>query len=692
MRSAPPPFTNPAIDAAGLSSAAAIGRSRRTAPTLSARERRRLFAQLLEDRRVPTRISVSPVGRLAFGVRRVDRFGFSTSVWTTGSGEPPRRLVAASLPAGGKDHRTEMVVDVPTWSPDGSLLAVAAADRSDPAAGRIQIFDSAGQFVRQSDPVATRLEALVWDGSQSVLAVGAELGADSVVTSGAVRYTAPARALRPHVSTPGTGRRRLYEASASGRVRAIGPRSGTIWELALSGGRNTVVVWSADPSESGWYHGVLSCLDRETGEVRDLYRPTWQLSPIAASAEHAWVAVIEGWSSDRGRVCGDARLIETDTGELICVPHIGVDLVTLAWRTADTLWFAGWRGLDAVWGWLTTTGRVGLTVTSAVKPDEMVFPAAPQGIVWSVSDPPDGSAPEVVSAELSDVGGEPAMPIEFTALTRLSRGQISTFAPVEVESLSWTADDGTTVQGLLVRSRTRPASSPLVVYVHGGPANLWNRSLSPEIRFLVDAGHAVLLANPRGSVGRGQDFATANLGDPGGRELTDLIAGVVACRRFADVDTRRAAIVGGSYGGYLAACGAAMTEVFRCAIVMFGHPDLLSARYGSNNPAFYDRLLLGDPASGNAAVYVDRSPIVHVSASSAPTLLLHGAEDRCCPVGQSEEMYRALADRGVDTELVVYPEEGHGLHGIDARTDSWSRTAQWLDRYLAPAESGTGRE
>ena len=516
----------------------------------------------------------------------VDKFGINGSVWMANHGGQPHRLVAEPEALATKEQQpsNDMMIDVPAWSPDGSHLAVVATDRAQPTSSRILTFDRSGHVVRRSDAVAARIEVLLWDGSHSILALGAEAGADSVVTSGAVRYTAPARRQRPRVSTPGRGKRRLYEASASGRVRTLGPSTGSIWDVCLAGREGPVVVWSADPSESGWYHASLSRLDRETGEVTPVYQPEWQLSPIIGSPAHSRVAVIEGWSSDRSRVCGDVRLVDVVSGEVSRMPHIGVDIVRVAWRSADTLWFAGWSGFDAVWGWLAMDGTVGMRRTSAVKPAEIAFPAGTQGTVWAVSDPPDAAAPEVVltqvMAEATDSGEG------FVSRTRLSRGQISSFAEADVRSLTWKAADGLEIHGLLVRSAPSAAPASLVVYAHGGPANLWNRSLSPEVRFLVDAGHAVLLANPRGSVGRGQAFATVNLGDPGGRELTDLLAGMLACGQFDDVDTRRAAIVGGSYGGYLAACGAAMSDAFRCAVVMFGHPDLLSARYGSNNPAF----------------------------------------------------------------------------------------------------------
>ena len=192
----------------------------------------------------------------------------------------------------------------------------------------------------------------------------------------------------------------------------------------------------------------------------------------------------------------------------------------------------------------------------------------------------------------------------------------------------------------------------------------------------------MILPNPRGSVGRGQAFARANLGDPGGRELDDALAAVAMCRREGLVADRAPAVVGGSYGGYLTAAAAVLRREAAAAVVMYGHPDLVSARYGSNNPAFYDILLGGPPTDETFALYRDRSPVFHAHRDVPPTLILHGDGDRCTPVGQADELFRALLERDVPVELVVYPGEGHGLRSPAAQLDAWGRTIAWFDRHV----------
>ena len=130
---------------------------------------------------------------------------------------------------------------------------------------------------------------------------------------------------------------------------------------------------------------------------------------------------------------------------------------------------------------------------------------------------------------------------------------------LHVRELRWKAADGTEIEGLLAEPSpdgTGHAGGPrpLVVDIHGGPSLAWHHSWDlPWAELLTAAGYAVLLANPRGSAGRGQAFARANLGDPVGAEFDDILAGVARCVDDGSADPDRVAAIGGSYGGYLTA-------------------------------------------------------------------------------------------------------------------------------------------
>jgi dipeptidyl aminopeptidase/acylaminoacyl peptidase len=200
---------------------------------------------------------------------------------------------------------------------------------------------------------------------------------------------------------------------------------------------------------------------------------------------------------------------------------------------------------------------------------------------------------------------------------------------------------------------------------------------------MLAAGYAVLLPNPRGSSGRGQAFARANLGDMGGGDLRDILAGVDAVVAEGIADGDRVAIVGTSYGGFMSAWAIGQTDRFRAAVAMAAVTNWLSFHNTTNIGRFDELFLDADPYDPEGD-YFARSPIAHVRRVRTPTLVMHGEVDLCVPLSQGQELYQALAAEGVETELVVYPREGHGWRERAHVLDGIERMRAWLDRHLVP--------
>jgi dipeptidyl aminopeptidase/acylaminoacyl peptidase len=254
----------------------------------------------------------------------------------------------------------------------------------------------------------------------------------------------------------------------------------------------------------------------------------------------------------------------------------------------------------------------------------------------------------------------------------------------EWQRFAWQAADGLEVEGLLALPRERePDRLPLLVLVHGGPTASWTWQFTnfgtPHL--FAEAGYAVLMPNPRGSAGRGQDFARANLGDLGGGDLQDILAGVEALVDAGIVDTERVGVYGGSYGGFMAAWAVTQTDRFAASVPMACCSNWLSFHNTTNIGRFDELFLDSDPydPDGN---YFRLSPIAHARKVKTPTLIIHGEVDLCTPLGQAQELYQALVEAGVETELVVYPREGHGWHEWDHQIDVWNRMRGWFDRHL----------
>lgn len=564
-----------------------------------------------------------------------------------------------------------------TFAPHGASLAMGLHDSE---GSTLIITDPAvpqGSWRAHHLPVYA--ERLAWtDGGLVMLA--ADPGADAAsLTSG---KTLPDAAQDPLVVQEGIGYRRLWRVDpATGASEPASPDGLAVWEFALVPGGGAVVVASDDPSEAGWYRSALIVLDAAGRQVRVLRESPWQLSCPTVSPDGGEVAWVEGWASDRGLLAGEVYHASLDGTDRPFGPLTAdADVTWLSWASDGRLWLAGWHHLGTAWGW---AGRLADGAASA----EVVVHTDTASCLNSRWHPevvplPDGSAltrrstpltpPEVVRLR------EGARPEPWTSLNAgLERPH-----SMQVRELHWQAPDGTAVEGLVAEPADGSGPRPLVVDIHGGPSLAWHYSWElPWAEFLTGAGYAVLMPNPRGSAGRGQSFARANLGDPAGAELGDILAGVERCVADGVADPARIAAMGASYGGYLTAWAVAGGAPLRCGVVIAGISDLVSCWGTANNPPFYDYLLAGRPADVPAR-YLERSPVIRIDPGSAPALILHGREDTCVPVGQAEELYAAMRRAGVPADFVSYPREGHQVSEPAHVADQRERVLRWLGTYL----------
>jgi dipeptidyl aminopeptidase/acylaminoacyl peptidase len=185
----------------------------------------------------------------------------------------------------------------------------------------------------------------------------------------------------------------------------------------------------------------------------------------------------------------------------------------------------------------------------------------------------------------------------------------------------------------------------------------------------------------RGSIGRGHAFAQAVIGDSGGMDFQDVMAGGDHCVAIGVADPERLGIPGLSYGGYMAGWAVTHTDRFKAAVAMSVVSNYVSFHLTSEVWMYDEMILLGewnDPTSQ----YVERSPVTHAHRCRTPTLVIQGGEDRCTPVGQGWELADAIAASGTEVGLVVYPREGHVPMERAHALDAIRRTQAWFDRHL----------
>jgi dipeptidyl aminopeptidase/acylaminoacyl peptidase len=287
-------------------------------------------------------------------------------------------------------------------------------------------------------------------------------------------------------------------------------------------------------------------------------------------------------------------------------------------------------------------------------------------------------APEVYLGTL----GSPAQ-----AVTHYNDRQVPLWG--KSESIEWT-NEHFSVQGwLLYPAHYDPSKKyPMIVSVHGGPSSAvlprWP-SLGYNATAFSALDYFVLMPNPRGSYGEGEQFTQANRKDFGYGDLRDILTGVDAVSGKFPIDPDRVGLTGWSYGGFMTMFAVTQTQRFRAAVAGAGIANWQSY-YGENSidewmPPFFGATVYDDPA-----VYAKSSAINFIGKVKTPTLVVVGDRDGECPAPQSFEFWHALRAEKVPTELVVYPDEGHRFENPEHRRDVLARALAWFEQHM-PAKS-----
>ncbi|MGZ4624078.1 MAG: alpha/beta hydrolase family protein, partial [Blastococcus sp.] len=253
-----------------------------------------------------------------------------------------------------------------------------------------------------------------------------------------------------------------------------------------------------------------------------------------------------------------------------------------------------------------------------------------------------------------------------------------------------TASDGYPVHGW-VTTPPGPGPHPVLLTIHGGPFTQYGWTLFDETQTYVSAGYAVVQCNPRGSSGYGQAHGRAIQGGWGTLDADDVLAFLDAALADPALDADRVGVMGGSYGGYLTAFLIGRTTRFAAAISERAFTDPGSFVGSSDIGWFFPDGYLGTDPDAVAA----QSALANAGKITTPTLVIHSEEDWRCPVEQGARLYVELKRRGVPSELLLFPGEGHELsrsgrpkHRL-ARLEHVLRWwARWLPTPQNPAVAG----
>jgi dipeptidyl aminopeptidase/acylaminoacyl peptidase len=275
--------------------------------------------------------------------------------------------------------------------------------------------------------------------------------------------------------------------------------------------------------------------------------------------------------------------------------------------------------------------------------------------------------------------------VEGSGLRRLSRQNDRWLADVDlapVEDTMLRSRDGTEVHGFLLRPVAGAASPvPTVLRLHGGPQSQFDYGFSFEWQLLAANGYAVVAANPRGSTGRGQDYAKGIYAAWGSVDVQDVLSAIDDAVARGIADPNRLGVGGWSYGGMLTNYTIASDPRFKAATSGASIANIL-AGYGTDQYIRDYEMELGKPWEHLDVWMKNSYPFYHADRIVTPTLFLAGDKDFNVPLLNSEQMYQALKSRGVETELIIYPGQFHGLKRPSFLRDRYRRYLDWYGKYL----------
>jgi acylaminoacyl-peptidase len=275
-------------------------------------------------------------------------------------------------------------------------------------------------------------------------------------------------------------------------------------------------------------------------------------------------------------------------------------------------------------------------------------------------------------------------PMEMATLFDPNEALIKTCRLPEIEELWYASFDGQRIQGWLMKPPEFDSSRkyPLLVSIHGGPHGMYGVNFQHEMRVQAAAGFVVLYTNPRGSTGYGEQFGNSIQYKWPGDDIKDVLAGVDEVSKRPYIDAARAVVFGGSGGGLMTTWMVTQTDRFRAAVALYPVTNWFSHIGSDDNGIFVGSLYRRGWQWQEPMDYIEHSPIFRVQNVRSPTMIITGEEDWRTPIGQSEEFYRALKIRGIDTVFVRVPGESHGIRKHPShRVAVLAHSLAWMRKY-----------
>jgi dipeptidyl aminopeptidase/acylaminoacyl peptidase len=566
----------------------------------------------------------------------------------------------------------------PAWSPDSKTLAFFST-AGEKGQAQLWIVKADGSGAKKRTALKGYAARPRWsrDGKQIAFLYIEGAGGGGPLTA--------APATTGVVDTAIHNQRLAVLNAASGDLRQISPPDLHVYDFDWSpDGQAFVVTAAPGPGDNNWWVAQLYKIDIAKGTAASIYKPTLQLAMPRWSPDGKSVAFVEGLMSDEGSHGGDLWTLNADgSGLTNRTKDRKSSPSSLFWLEPDRIQFTEFVGGSSAVAELILADNSVRTIWKRAE-EVRAFGNFPNFDVTK-----DGKTSTVVR---SDYTTPPEVWAGLTGnwrqLTRNNSAQSPTWG--KAESLEWT-NDNFTIQGWIIPPAKLEAGKkhPMVVLIHGGPSSVttpeWPASFGMSraiVAALSSHGYYVLLPNPRGSYGQGEDFTCANVKDFGGGDLRDVLAGVDSALAKYPIDSNRLGVMGWSYGGFMTMWTVTQTNRFQAAVAGAGIANWQSY-YGQNLIDQWMIPFFGASVYDDPAVYEKSAPIRFIKNVKTPTLVVVGERDAECPSPQSYEFWHALRTLGVPTQLIIYPGEGHMFVRPEHQRGRLDQTLAWFDKYLA---------
>ena len=584
----------------------------------------------------------------------------------------------------------------PIWSPDGATLAfVSTCTGKEDRPGQEQIFlwSKATGEVKQLTHVTGNIAQPAWSPDGKSIAF--------LFVENATRSAGALDAMKPWAGVIGEDG---VEVQTIGIIEGVDKGSNIIDKLSVFPVRPPLHVyefsWAPDshhiafigaapPGENNWWIAQLYTVQTpgREGDSASLYTPHSVLDPASVtgplhglqiavprySPDGTKIAFIGGLMSDQGSTGGDIWVVDAKGGEPVDItPGIDGTPCFETWLNDKEIGFVeDRRGHSLLVDYdaehhteIAHTDLGEVSVSGGAIKDAVSTALKSKGAYLAFVESGFAQPAEVVTVDQDN---------NVHPLTHLNAGAKP--GP-KVVSLEYD-NEGFHVQGWLTfPANYDPAKKyPLIVTVHGGPSadagpgrggSMWSQQ-----------GYFEFQPNPRGSFGQGEAFVQANVKDFGYGDLRDILKGMDVIEAKYPIDKDREGLTGWSYGGFMTMFAVTQTHRFRAAVAGAGISDWQSY-YGENSIDQWMIPFFGKSVYDDPAVYAKSSAITFIHQAKTPMLIIVGDRDGECPAPQSFEMWHALREEGVKTQLVVYPNEGHGFRNPEHIRDRNEREVKWF--------------